>query len=291
MDFALHILIAGLTKGAIYGVIAMGFVIIYKCSGVLNFAHGAMVLLGGYIGWSLAFQLGLSPWLAIIFSLAIAAVIGFLIERFAMRPLLGESVLVLVMATIALDQILVGGTITIWGGIDRQFIKILPAGTAMRLGNFSISTEHLIAGGIAILLVVLFAMFFRYSRWGLAMRGVAEGHQITRSMGISVKSILALSWALAAVLGGIGGILYGSISGFRIGLANIGLMSIPAAFIGGLDSIPGAVLGGIVIGIVESIATGYIGHATGQPMAYFVLVLMMFWKPYGLFGRVRIERV
>jgi len=291
MDFALNILIAGLMKGAIYGVIAMGFVIIYKCSGVLNFAHGAMVLLGGYIGWSLAFQMGLSPWLAIILSLAIAAIIGLLIERLAMRPLLGESVLVLVMATIALDQILVGGTITIWGGVDRQFIKILPTGTAMRLGNFSISTEHLIAGGIAILLVVLFALFFRYSRWGLAMRGVAEGHQITRSMGISVKSILALSWALAAVLGSIGGILYGSISGFRIGLANIGLMSIPAAFIGGLDSIPGAVLGGIIVGIVESIATGYIGHATGQPTAYFVLVIMMFWKPYGLFGRVRIERV
>ena len=123
------------------------------------------------------------------------------------------------------------------------------------------------------------------------MRGVAEGHQIARSMGISVKSILALSWAFAAVLGGIGGVLYGSISGFRTGLTHIGLMSIPAAFIGGLDSIPGAVLGGIAIGIVESIATGYIGHATGQPMAYFVLVLMMFWKPYGFFGRVRIERV
>ena len=291
MEFALHILIAGLTKGAIYGVVAMGFVVIYKCSGVLNFAHGALVLMGSYIGWSLAFQMGLPPWLAIIVALALAAIVGLVIERFAMRPLLGESVLVLVMATIALDQILVGGTITIWGGMDRQYVEILPTGTALRLGSFSLSTEHLIAAAIALLLVALFALFFRFSRWGLAMRGVAEGHQISRSMGISVKNILALSWAIAAVLGGIGGILYGSISGFRIGLSQVGLMSIPAAFIGGLDSIPGAVLGGIIVGLVESLATGYIGHATGQPMAYFVLVIMMFWKPYGLFGRVRIERV
>ena len=291
MELALHILIAGLTKGAIYGVIAMGFVIIYKCSGVLNFAHGALVLMGSYIGWSLAFQMGLPPWLAIIVALALAAIVGLVIERFAMRPLLGESVLVLVMATIALDQILVGGTITIWGGMDRQYVEILPTGTALRLGSFSLSTEHLIAAAIALLLVALFALFFRFSRWGLAMRGVAEGHQISRSMGISVKNILALSWAIAAVLGGIGGILYGSISGFRIGLSQVGLMSIPAAFIGGLDSIPGAVLGGIIVGLVESLATGYIGHATGQPMAYFILVIMMFWKPYGFFGRVRIERV
>ena len=291
MEFALNILIAGLTKGAIYGVIAMGFVIIYKCSGVLNFAHGALVLMGSYIGWSLAFQMGLPPWLAIIVALALAAIVGLVIERFAMRPLLGESVLVLIMATIALDQILVGGTITIWGGMDRQFVEILPTGTALRLGGFSLSTEHLIAAAIALLLVALFALFFRFSRWGLAMRGVAEGHQISRSMGISVKNILALSWAIAAVLGGIGGILYGSISGFRVDLSQIGLMSIPAAFIGGLDSIPGAVLGGIIVGLVESLATGYIGHATGQPMAYFILVIMMFWKPYGFFGRVRIERV
>jgi len=291
MELALHILIAGLTKGAIYGVVAMGFVIIYKCSGVLNFAHGALVLMGSYIGWSLAFQMGLPPWLAVIVALALAAIVGLVIERFAMRPLLGESVLVLVMATIALDQILVGGTITIWGGMDRQYVEILPTGTALKLGGFSLSTEHLVAAAIALLLVALFALFFRFSRWGLALRGVAEGHQISRSMGISVKNILALSWAIAAVLGGIGGILYGSISGFRVGLAQVGLMSIPAAFIGGLDSIPGAVLGGIIVGLVESLATGYIGHATGQPMAYFVLVIMMFWKPYGLFGRVRIERV
>jgi branched-chain amino acid transport system permease protein len=290
VEFASNLILAGITKGAIYGVIAMGFVIIYKCSGVLNFAHGALVLLGGYIGWSMAFQLGLPPWLAVLASFILSAV-GLLIERLAMRPLLGESVLVLVMATIALDQILVGGTITVWGGLDRQHIDILPLGKPIQLGPFFISTQHMTAAGIALFLVIGFALFFRYSRWGLAMRGVAEGHQISRSMGVSVKSILALSWAIAAVLGGIGGVLYGSITAFRILLTHIGLMSIPAAFIGGLDSIPGALLGGIIIGIVESMGTGYIGNAIGQPLAYLVLVLMMFWKPYGFFGRIRIERV
>lgn len=291
MEFAANLLLAGIVKGVIYGVVAMGFVIIYKCSGVLNFAHGALVLLGGYIGWALVFQAGLPPWLAIIACFAAAATVGLIIERLAMRPLVGESVMVLIMATIALDQILVGGTVTAWGGLDRQYAQIIPAGSALEVGPFFISTQHIMAAGIALLLVVGFALFFHYSRWGLAMRGVAEGHQITRSMGISVKSILSLSWALAALLGGIGGLLYGSITGFRIGLTHIGLMSIPAAFIGGLDSIPGAVLGGIIIGIVESLGTGYIGNAIGQPLSYLVLVLMMFWKPYGFFGLVRIERV
>jgi len=291
MELGFNLLQAGIMKGAIYGVIAMGFVIIYKCSDILNFAHGSLVLLGGYIAWAFAYQLHLSPWLAMLIAFTIMAIVGLLIENWTIRPLLGESILTLVMATIAIDQILTGSTVTIWGGMDRQYVSMIPEGVGLKLGMISVSTQHLFALGIALAAVIIFAFYFRYSRWGLAMRGVAEGHQIARSMGISVKSILALSWAIAAVLGGIGGVLYGSISGFRTGLAHIGLISIPAAFIGGLDSIPGAVLGGIIIGLVESLATGYIGHATGQPMAYLVLILMMYWKPYGFFGRVRIERV
>jgi branched-chain amino acid transport system permease protein len=291
MELALNLLMAGVMKGAIYGVIAMGFIIVYKCSGILNFAHGSLVLLGGYAAWSIAYQAHLNPWLAIILSLVVMALVGILIERLSIRPLLGESVMVLVMATIALDQILTGLTITVWGGMDKEYIVMLPEGASFNIGPLAVSTQHLIALLLALGLVLLFWLFFRYSRWGLAMRGVAEGHQLARSMGISVRFILALSWAIAAMLGGIGGVLYGSISGFRIGLTHIGLMAIPAAFIGGLDSIAGAVLGGMIVGLVESISTGYIGNAVGQPMAYLVLVAMMYWKPYGFFGRVRIERV
>jgi branched-chain amino acid transport system permease protein len=291
MELTFNLILAGIMKGAIYGVIAMGFVIIYKCSDILNLAHGALVLLGGYITWSLAYQLHLPPFAGIAITLCAMAVVGYLIQNWAMKPLLGESILTLVMATIAIDQLLIGGTMTVWGGMDRNYIAIIPEGAGIKIWNMSIPNQHLFALVIAIAAVAGFSLYFKFSRWGLAMRGVAEGHQIARSMGISVKSILALAWAIAAVLGGIGGVLYGSISGFRIGLANIGLISIPAAFIGGLDSIPGAVLGGVIIGLVESFATGYIGHASGQPMVYLVLILMMFFKPYGLFGREKIERV
>lgn len=290
MELQLAIIVSGITKGMIYGLVAMGFVIIYKCSSVLNFAQGAMVLLGGYIGWGLAYWLGLPSWLAIIVALALAAGVGLLIERLVMRPLLGESILALITITIALDQILRGGAVTGWGARDLPFVEIIPSG-AVSLGAVRIATEHAIAIVVAAALLIAFVFFFRYSRWGLAMRGVAEGHQVARSMGISVKFILALSWAFAAMLAAVGGILYGSLSGFRQGLAEIGLMSIPAAFIGGLDSVPGAIVGGIIVGVAESYATAFVGHAVGMPLAFLLLVVMMFWRPYGLWGRVRIERV
>jgi len=290
VELQLAIIVSGITKGMIYGLVAMGFVIIYKCSSVLNLAQGAMVLLGGYIGWTLAFQLHLPLWLVIIVSLGLAAGVGLLIERLVMRPLLGESILALITITIALDQILFGGAVAGWGARDLPYVKIIPSG-AVSLGVVRIATEHAIALVAATALLIAFVFFFRYSRWGLAMRGVAEGHQVARSMGVSVKFILALSWAFAAMLATVGGILYGSLSGFRQGLAEIGLMSIPAAFVGGLDSVHGAIVGGIIVGVAESYATAFIGHAVGMPVAFLLLVVMMFWRPYGLWGRVRIERV
>jgi len=198
--------------------------------------------------------------------------------------------LALITITIALDQMLFGGAVAGWGARDLPYVEIIPSG-AVRLGVVRIATEHAVALVAAAALLIAFVLFFRYSRWGLAMRGVAEGHQIARSMGISVKFILALSWAFAAMLAAVGGILYGSLSGFRQGLAEIGLMSIPAAFIGGLDSVHGAIVGGIIVGIAESYATAFVGHAAGMPLAFVLLVAMMFWRPYGFWGRVRIERV
>lgn len=292
MELQLAIIVSGITKGMIYGLVAMGFVIIYKCSSVLNLAQGAMVLIGAYIGWTFAYHLHLPLWLVIIISLTIAAGIGLLIERLVMRPLLGESILVMITITIALEQILFGGTLAGWGAADLLYVEIIPSG-AISLGVVSMATEHAIAIVVAAALLIAFVFFFRYSRWGLAMRGVAEGHQVARSMGISVKFILALSWAFAAMLATLGGILYGSLSGFRQGLHEIGLMSIPAAFIGGLDSVHGAIVGGIIVGVAESYANQYIlpGYAFGRPLAFLLLVVVMLWRPYGLWGRVRIERV
>jgi len=160
-----------------------------------------------------------------------------------------------------------------------------------QMGIFTLSTEHLYACVVAILLLIAFVLFFRYSRWGLAMRGVAEGHQIVRSMGISVRTIIALAWAIAMMIATVGGILMGSIIGFDPNLGNIGLFAIPAAFIGGLDSIPGTIVGGLLIGIVETLVNGYVGMGAGTSAAFMLLVIVMLFRPYGFWGRVRIERV
>jgi len=290
MEFFLSLVISGLMIGVIYGLVAVGFVIIYKCSGVLNFAQGEMLLIGGYIVWTLIIPFGLPVWLAIICGLAVAFLLGWAIQRFALQPLTGESILALIMATIALSQVFHGAAITIWGSNPRVHAGIMPS-APFQMGIFTLSTEHLYACVVAILLLIAFVLFFRYSRWGLAMRGVAEGHQIVRSMGISVRTIIALAWAIAMMIATVGGILMGSIIGFDPNLGNIGLFAIPAAFIGGLDSIPGTIVGGLLIGIVETLVNGYVGMGAGTSAAFMLLVIVMLFRPYGFWGRVRIERV
>lgn len=290
MELFLMLLVSGLMIGVIYGLVAMGFVLIYKCSSIFNFAQGEMLLIGGYIVWQFIIPFGLSVWLAIICGLAVSFVLGWLIQRLALQPLVGESILALVMATIALSQVFHGTVVTVWGSLPREHAGIIPS-APVKMGPFVLSTEHLYACVIAALLLIAFLLFFRYSRWGLAMRGVAEGHQVVRSMGISVKTIIALAWAIAMMIATVGGVLMGSIMGFTPGLWQIGLFAIPAAFIGGLDSIPGAIVGGLLIGIVESMVNAYVGMGAGTSAAFLLLVVVMFFRPYGFWGRVRIERV
>lgn len=290
MEFFLALIVSGLLIGVIYGLVAMGFVLIYKCSGIFNFAQGEMLLIGGYIVWTLIILVNLPVWLAIIVGLGVAFVLGWSIQRFSLQPLIGESILALVMATIGLSQVFHGAVIAIWGSYPREHAGIIPS-APVKMGTFVLSTEHLYAAVVALLLLIGFVLFFRYSRWGLAMRGVAEGHQIVRSMGISVRSIISLAWAIAMMIATVGGILLGSIIGFTPDLGNIGLFAIPAAFIGGLDSVPGTIVGGLLIGVVESLVGGYVGMGAGTPAAFMLLVIVMFFRPYGFWGLIRIERV
>ena len=290
MDYFLMLLASGVMVGGIYALIGVGFVLVYKCSGVFNFAHGAILCLGSFLGWFFLQQIGLPFWLSILISLAIAVILALIIERLSLRPLLGESVLTLIMVTLALYIAINGLTTGIWGGSRRGYGEIFPL-EPVRIGVLNLSQQHLITFGIAIVLFIALALFFRYTRLGLAMRGTAEGHQIVRSMGISVSTIIAAVWAIAGVAATISGILLGTISGVDNTLADMGLKAIPVAFIGGLESIPGALVGGVIIGIIENLVGGYIGHGLGTSVAYMVLVVVLIFKPYGLFGLERIERV
>lgn len=290
MTVFLTLVVSGLMVGSIYSLVAIGFSLIYKSSGVFNFAQGEMLLLGGYVFWTLVGPMNLPAWAALFISLAVAVIFGLAVERFALRSLIGESMLCLIMATLALQQILWGGIIMAWGARQLSFVEVIPH-QGINVGLVTLSIHHLYAAGIACGLLVLLTLFFRYTRVGLAMRGMAEGHIIVQSMGISPKTMISISWAIAAIIATIGGSLFGMISGFSLSLSAIGLKAIPAAFIGGLDSIEGVVIGGLLIGVLEMVVSGYVGMAAGTPAVFLALVVVMAFRPTGFFGLKRIERV
>jgi len=290
MEFLGKIIIAGLMNGAIYGLVAIGFVLVYKSSSVLNFSQGYMLLLGAYIFWFFRGSLKLDLLLSLLLSLPAGFLMGILIERITLRPLIGQPLISMITVTIFLSLVLEGLVSLIWGTYPLEQITIFSRGS-LKIGGIALTSENLWVFGLALGSMLALIFFFRYTRLGLAMRGVAEGHQIMQAMGISVKRILTISWGIAGVAATIGGVLMGGTLGFQLGLSHIGLLAIPAAFIGGLESPEGAILGGLLIGLVESIVSGYFGNAAGVPATFIVLIVVMLMRPYGFFGLEKIERV
>jgi branched-chain amino acid transport system permease protein len=281
---------SGVMNGAIYGLVALGFVLIYKASAVLNFAQGYMLLLGAYVFWFFKVTLGLPLVAALLLSMVAGFVVGALIERLTLRPLVGQPLISMITVTIFLSLVLEGLVSMIWGTYPLQHVTVFED-SPIRLGRIVLTTQSLLAFGLALAVAGALIAFFRFTRLGLAMRGVAEGHQIMQSMGISVRTILNVSWGLAGIAATIGGILLGGTLGYQLELSRIGLLAIPAAFIGGLESPEGAILGGLLIGLSESIVSGYLGNAAGVPAAFVILIATMLFRPYGFFGLERIERV
>ncbi len=290
MEVFLQLIISGLVNGSIYGLVAIGFVLIYKCSAVLNFAQGNMVLIGAYIFWTFnsTFGFGLLP--SLVFGILLSFLFGMIVERLSLRFLVGQSILSMITVTIFLSLILEGATCIIWGSNPLTKVEIFPKGS-IKLGFFNLMTDNIFSFCFAFFMMIALIVFFQYTRLGLAMRGVAEGHQVVQSLGIRVKTILTISWGIAGVAASLGGIILADKIGFGLGLSHIGIAAIPAAFIGGLESPFGAILGGLIIGLVESTISGYLGNAAGTPAAYVLLVIVMLFKPYGFFGLEKIERV
>ncbi|MBI4965753.1 MAG: branched-chain amino acid ABC transporter permease [Desulfomonile tiedjei] len=290
MEFFGKIVMAGLMNGAIYGLVAIGFVLVYKSSSVLNFSQGYMLLLGAYIFWFFKGSLKLDLLSSLLLALPSGFLMGVIIERLTLRPLIGQPLISMITVTIFLSLVLEGLVSLVWGTYPLQQITVFSRGS-LKISNIVFTTENLFAFALALGAMLALIIFFRYTGLGLAMRGVAEGHQIMQSMGISVRRIFSLSWGIAGIAATIGGILMGSTLGFQLGLSHIGLLAIPAAFIGGLESPEGAILGGLLIGLIESIVSGYLGNAAGVPATFIVLILVMLVRPYGFFGLERIERV
>jgi len=294
MDFFLQVLVSGFVVGGIYSLVALGFVLIYKSSDAINFAQGEFLLIGAYVSLTLiaAYHVPLIP--ALLLSLVFCALLGFAIERLVLRPFIGEPVISMIMATIGLSSLLGGIVHIIWGTQTRVFPPLFGS-DSVQLGTVVISPIYLWSLLIIALLLVIFTLFFKYSKMGIAMRATADDQQAALSMGISVKRVFAVTWAIAAVVAAVGGFLLGNINGVNASLAVIGLKVLPVALLGGLDSIPGAIIAGFIIGVLESLASGYLAPIFNvnlkEVVPFIILVLVLMFKPYGLFGKKEIERV
>ena len=290
MEQWVQLTINGLADGAILSLAALGFVLIYKASGVINFAQGFFLAVGAYVLWTGMVELGLHWTLAVLMALAVAVLLGVSVERLVLRPLVGQPTIAVIMVTIGLAQILAALILLLWGTEPRTFPDFIPSGSVEVLGA-RVGKDRLWALGLTALALLAFGLFFTRSRHGIAMRAVADDQQAAMVMGISVRRTIALAWALAGVSAVVGGMLVANLTGVSQNVAGFGLLVFPVVIVGGLDSIPGAVVGGAIIGLLTEYTGGYVGGGLQTVIPYVALVLVLLVKPYGLFGQVRIERV
>lgn len=290
MDFFLLLIATGLVSGAAYGLIAMGFALIYKSTGVVNFAQGEMVMLTAYISYSLSTTFGLSFVPLMLLTIPISMLLGLALERIFIRPMLGEPIFAIVMVTVGLAVILRGVTIMIWGPDPFNFTA-------------GISTEVVYVGSvpfypaqlylIAALGVLTLAgwVFLRFTRMGIAMRAVAANETAALLVGISVKRVHATAWAFSAAIASVAGVLFAANFKLAPDLWFQGLKSFPAVILGGLDSVIGSAAAGVVIGIIENLFQGYVGQGLREISGFIVIIIVLMVRPYGLFGSKDIERV
>ena len=295
--FAIEVLIAGLLSGVMYSLVALGFVLIFKASGVFNFAQGAMVLFAA-LTFVRILEMGVNFWLAIAISLVVMVVLAVVIERVMLRPLVGQPVIILFMATIGLNYFLEGLAQGIWDaevhGLEVG-IPDVPWEAVMESTGILISLFDVWSAVICGVLVFLLAFFFQKGRIGRALRAVADDNQAAMSVGIPLQLIWAIVWAAAGVVALVAGTLWGQRLGVQFSISLVALKALPVLILGGFNSMAGAIIGGLIIGASEKLAEVYLGPIIGGGLeswaAYFIAMLFLIFRPHGLFGEEIIERV
>jgi len=291
--FFAEVVTGGVLIGLMYALIALGFVLIFKASGVFNFSQGVMVLFAALNLVGLI-DLGVPIWLALIFTIAIMVVLAAAIERLVLRPLINQPEIILFMATIGLTFFLQGFAEMIWGGNVRRLDIGIPQ-RPFEFGGMLLNQFDLFAAGSAAVLVLVLALLFTKTPIGRALRAVADDHQAALSVGISLKYIWIVVWSVAGIVALVAGIMWGSRSGVQFSLSLIALKALPVLILGGFTSMPGAIVGGLIIGVGEKVAEVYWGPALGGGIeswfAYVVAVIFLLFRPQGLFGERIIERV
>ena len=284
----------GILIGLMYSLIALGFVLVYKATDAINFAQGEFVMIAGFL---VAVALGLygAPlWLAVGVGLAAMIGFGFGLERVVLRPLIGRPVVAVIMATIGLSAVLRGFGPLVWGAQTRP-LPLPISDEPIVWGPLFVPPIQLLGAGVSLVFLAGFGWFFLKSRKGIAMRAVADNQQVAMAMGINVERYFGLAWAMAGVVSALGGVVWGSLLGVDVHLALVGFKVFPVVILGGLDSIPGAIVGGLIVGLVENVAAGYIdpyvGGGTKDFAPYLLMILALMVRPYGIFGKRIIERV
>ena len=291
--FFIEVVIGGILTGVMYSLVALGFVLIFKASGVFNFAQGVMVLFAALTLVGLMEQ-GFPVWAALVVTVMVMVVLAMLIERVILRPLVNQPEIILFMATIGLTFFLQGFGEMVWGAN----VKVLNVGLpddSFEIGGVLLNEFDLSAAVIAAVLVAVLAIVFQRTKIGRALRAVADDHQAALSVGISLTTIWVVVWSVAGIVALVAGIMWGAKSGVQFSLALIALKALPVLILGGLTSVPGAIVGGLIIGVGEKVAEVYWGPALGGAIenwfAYVIAVVFLWFRPQGLFGERIIERV
>lgn len=296
--FLAEVLIGGLMSGVMYSLVALGFVLIFKASGIFNFAQGIFVLFAAlnFVG---LMDIGVHPILAFVITLAIMTAVAFVVDRLVLRPLVNQDPIILFMATIGIAFFLEGFGESIWGGDVRPVRVGIPDAALFwdaGFGEVLVQSSDLFAGVIAAFLVTVLALFFHFTPVGRALRAVADDHQAALSVGIPLNNIWVIVWAVAGFVALVAGIMWGAKLGVQFALSTIALKALPVLILGGFTSIPGAIIGGLIVGAGEKIFENYWGvplleGATEEWFAYIVAMIFLFFRPQGLFGEKIIERV
>jgi len=291
----LQFVITGIAVGMVYALIALGFALIWKSSSVANLALGQIVLICSWFTYSMLVQAQLPLWLAFPLVILFALFLGWMIERFALRPLIAQPILALITVTLGIGYFIEGIVTFIWPWSVDALPRLFPR-EVIHIGPAVISQEYVWVVGICLVVFTLLTLFFRYHKMGIAMRATADDQRAVQACGIPVTSVFSRSWMFACVVAAIGGILISSIGGITHGLVETGLKAFSVVILGGLDSFIGAIVAGPIIGLCESLGGGYLTPlikwgGIKDIIPFIIIIIVMIIKPYGLFGEVRIERI
>ncbi|WP_454629909.1 branched-chain amino acid ABC transporter permease [Bradyrhizobium cenepequi] len=290
MQYLIQLLISGLAIGAIYGLIAMAFAVIYKSTGLVNFAQGEMTMIVAYVAWTISTTISGDVFVVAFGAIFAAVLLGLVIERVVMRPMLGEPVFSTVMVTVGLAVILRSSINFIWDAYPHALDLGVGRGI-IRIGSIGVRTGQIAVIATLLLLLAGIWAFFRYSKFGVAMRAVAADDRTALLMGISAQRVHGFAWAASSAIAGIAGVFFAMSYDLSPAMFQLGLKAFPATILGGLDAVLGSGLGGLMIGITENLAGGYVSSGMKEVAGFLMIIIVLMIRPFGIFGERDIERV